>query len=269
MTDLVDDASDADAAASSSLAPDVLPDVDPAIVALRPLVAETAAARIADRFVTAIALGQFVVGQKLPTVQELSKLLEVSPTTVREALSRLAALGYVVINRGRSGGTVVASQWGPASDSMVRRALEPGWGQLEITLDYRSIIEQQIARTAAQRCTPKDAERINEAVLSYERADHDRESSRLADLEVHQAIAAATQNSQLADLSLRIRHEVSLGFEAEPYNAEVRATAIRQHRVLARAVIGGEAELAAELAADHFKLTERTLRELHSRIRPN
>lgn len=238
---------------------------DSAIGALRPLLAETAAARIADRFVTAIALGQFVVGQKLPTIQELSKLLEVSPTTVREALSRLAALGYVVVQRGRGGGTVVTAEWGPASDSMVRRALEPGWAQLEVTLDFRSLIEQQIARTAAERHTPDDDARIERAVIAYEHADADRESSRLADLEVHQAIAAATHNAQLAELSLRIRHDVSLGFEAEPYNAHVRARAIEQHALLAESIRGGRADEAARLAAEHFSLTADTLRELHTR----
>lgn len=82
--------------------------------ALRPFVAETAAARIADRFVTAIALGEFVVGQKLPTVKELAGMLEVSPSTVREALSRLSALGYVVVSRGQQGGARVVSRWGQA-----------------------------------------------------------------------------------------------------------------------------------------------------------
>jgi GntR family transcriptional repressor for pyruvate dehydrogenase complex len=234
------------------------------VSALRPLVAETAAARIADRFVTAIALGQFVVGQKLPTVKELSVLLEVSSSTVREALSRLAALGYVIVNRGRSGGTVVVSQWGPASDSMVRRALDPGWNQIEITLDYRSLIEQQIARTAARRITPADATRIRAAVQNYEDATSDRDSSRVADLEVHQAIAAATRNPELADLSLRIRHTVSLGFEAEPYDPQLRTVAIRQHADLAEAVITGDGERAAELAAEHFKLTEERIRALHA-----
>ncbi|MCU1525804.1 MAG: GntR family transcriptional regulator [Microbacteriaceae bacterium] len=239
---------------------------DRAIVALRPLIAETAAARIADRFVTAIALGQFVVGQKLPTIQELARLLEVSPTTVREALTRLAALGYVVVQRGRHGGTFVTSQWGPASDSMVRRALEPGWNQLEVTLDFRSLIEQQIARTAALRHTGDDARRITQAVRGYEAAGDDRESSRVADLEVHQMIAAATQNSQLADLSLRIRRDVSLGFEAEPYNPDVRARAIQQHAGLARAILDREPDEAARLAEEHFSLTAETLRELHHRV---
>jgi len=121
--------------------------------ALSPLPTGTAAARIADRFVTAIALGQFVPEQRLPTVQQLAGMLEVSPTTVREALARLAALGYVVVRRGRTGGTFVTDHWGPESDAMVRRTLEPQWTRLQTLLDFRRIIEQQIARTVpAKMC---------------------------------------------------------------------------------------------------------------------
>ncbi len=236
--------------------------------AFRPLVPETAASRIADRFVTAIALGQFVAEQKLPTVQRLAELLEVSPTTVREALSRLSALGYVVVRRGRSGGAFVTDHWNNDSDASVWRALEPQWEQLVVTLDLRSVIEQQIARTAAERCTHADATRIKAALRGYEKAGSDRESSRLADLDVHQSVAVATHNPQLADLSLRIRRDVSLGFEAEPYNEAVRGRAIQQHPLLAQAVIDRQPDAAARHAAEHFSLTEATLRDLHARITP-
>ena len=234
--------------------------------ALRPLGTETAGARIANRFVTAIALGQFVPGQKLPNGRELADLLEVSPTTVREALGRLSALGYVTVKRGRAGGTFVTDQWGPESDAMVRSALQPEWARLESLLDFRSVIEQQIARVAAERCTARDSRRIKAALLAYERAGADRESSRLADLEVHQSIAVAAHNPHLVDLSLRVRHDVSLGFEAEPYSASVRERALHQHPLLAHAVIDHQPDLAARLAAEHFSLTEQTLRALHDRV---
>jgi DNA-binding FadR family transcriptional regulator len=237
--------------------------------ALRPFVAETAAARIADRFVTAIALGHFVVGQKLPSIAELAGMLEVSPTTVREALTRLSALGYLKITRGRTGGATVVSQWGPASDSMVRRALEPEWAQLEVTLDFRSLIDEQIARTAADRRTEADIERIRACVQAYADAEGDREASRLADLAFHRAVATAAGNPQLAELSLRLRHEVSLGFEAEPYSPEVRAKAVTQHAEIAAAVIEGRADDAARLMSVHALLTTETLRELHRRTRPD
>lgn len=241
--------------------------VHPNVVALRPLVAETAASRIADRFATAIALGQFVPGQRLPTVIELSKMLEVSPTTVREALARLAALGYVVTRRGRGGGSFITDRWSPEGDEMVARSLESAWPDLKVTLDLRSVIEQQIARTAAERADRSDARRITLALRAYERAGGDRESSRRADLEVHQAIAVATHNPRLADLSLRIRHEVSFGFEAEPYSPAVRERALEQHPSLADAVLSHQPDLAARLAAEHFSLTESQLRSLRQRVR--
>ncbi|GAA2753541.1 FadR/GntR family transcriptional regulator [Amnibacterium kyonggiense] len=235
------------------------------VAALRPLIAETAAARIADRFITAFALGQFVVGQKLPSLPELAAMLEVSQTTVREAISRLAALGYVRVQRGRAGGTFVVSQWGPASDSGVRRALGESWGTLQETLDFRSLVEQQIARTAAQRIVPEDEERIRLAVEAYGAAGTDRNASRLADLEVHQSIAAATHNRQLAELSMRLQHEVGLGFHGEPFSEDVRRRAVEQHAVLAAAVLDRDPDRAAQLAREHFALTEELLNDLHDR----
>lgn len=237
------------------------------VAALRPLIAETAAARIADRFVTAFALGQFVVGQRLPTLPELAAMLEVSQTTVRAAIARLAALGYVRVQRGRSGGTFVLSQWGPASDAGVRRALGESWGTLQETLDFRSLVEQQIARTAAQRIRSGDEERIRLAVQAYTDAGTDRNASRLADLEVHQSIAAATKNSQLAELSMRLQHQVGLGFHGEPFSEDVRRRAVEQHAALAAAVLGRRPDHAARLAREHFALTEELLNALHERTR--
>src|SRR5437868_15300835 len=97
---------------------------------LVPVPMRTAGERIAERFVTAIALGEFVPGQRLPPERELAAMLEVSRTTVREALQRLQAAGYVTARRGRGGGTFVRTGQGPGSDEMIRRTLVPAWAQL-------------------------------------------------------------------------------------------------------------------------------------------
>jgi DNA-binding FadR family transcriptional regulator len=227
-------------------------------------VAETASARIADRFVTAFALGQFVVGQRLPSIADLAGTLEVSQSTVRQAIGRLAALGYVQVQRGRTGGAFVLRQWGPSSDSMVRRALGDSWGTLQESIDCRSIVEQGIARAAAERVVRADEPRIRTAVIAYELAA-DRDASAMADTELHQAITAAAHNAQLAELSLRLRHDVTLGFSGEPYSPEVRARAIEQHAALAEAVLAHDADAAARVAEEHFGLTEALLRELKDR----
>lgn len=242
---------------------------------LAPITLQTAGERIAERIVTAIALGEFVPDQRLPTERDLAAMLEVSRTTVREALQRLQASGYVTTRRGRAGGTFVATDgWpsgpaaglGPEADDMIRRTLVPAWQDLTAILDFRSVIEQTIARTAAQRRTDKDIAAIRQAVAEYSTAT-DRDSSHLADHALHLAIAKATHNDRLVELSASIRREVSLGFDAEPYSPQVRQLAIKQHPTLADAVIAGDADRAAALAAEHFSLTEDMLRELHARIR--
>ena len=233
---------------------------------LAPLSLQTAGERIAERLVTAIALGEFVPGQRLPAERELAAMLEVSRTTVREALQRLQAAGYVTARRGRGGGTFVQTGHGADSDEMIRRTLLPAWEELSEILDFRQIVEQMIARTAAERRTASDIAAIREAIAAYAAAT-DREASRHADHALHQAIARATHNARLVELSARIRREVSFGFDAEPYSPDVRRRALHQHPELAEAVANGDPALAGRLAATHFSLTEDMLRELHARIR--
>jgi GntR family transcriptional repressor for pyruvate dehydrogenase complex len=233
---------------------------------LGPIPMRTAGERIAERIVTAIALGEFVPDQRLPTERELAAALEVSRTTVREALQRLGAAGYVSTRRGRNGGTFVRTGTGSDSDAMIRRTLVPAWQELTEVLDFRRLIEQTIARTAAQRRDDDDIAAIRAAVEDYARAP-DRDASRRADHALHQAIARAAHNLRLVAVSASVRREVSLGFDAEPYTPQVRQRAIRQHPTLAEAVIAGDADRAAALADEHFSLTEEMLTELYARIR--
>lgn len=49
----------------------------------------------------------YEIGQKLPSIIELSKQLDLSPNTIRKAFSNLAKEGYLAFSRGRYGGTFV------------------------------------------------------------------------------------------------------------------------------------------------------------------
>jgi DNA-binding FadR family transcriptional regulator len=233
---------------------------------LAPIKLPNAAEQIADRLVTAIALGEFVPGQRLPPERELSVMLGVNRSSVREALHRLVGGGYLEIRRGRSGGAFVRSSWGPGSASMVRRTLASQWHDFEALFDLRTLVEGMIARTAAARRRAADIEAITGALQAYIDAAEDREASRAADQALHTAIAAATQNPYLTRLSQQIRARVSLGFQAEPYSRDIRRRAIGQHRELVAAIVAGDADRAAKLAARHFSLTESAMRELLERV---
>lgn len=230
-----------------------------------PLRLRSASEQIADRLVTAITLGAFVPGQRLPAERELAATLDVSRTTVREAISRLAATGYVEVRRGRTGGAIVTATASPERDEMIRRTLAPGWQQLESLFDFRALIEPLIARTAAQRRSSQAVEQIHAALAAYRSAGGDREASGRADGALHRAIAEATENPYLIDLSDRIRHAVSLGFRAEPYSLAIRERALVEHAELAQAILDGDPERAAAIAGAHFAITEERLRALYER----
>lgn len=238
----------------------------PSLSILEPVKLRSGGEHVADRLVTAIALGEFVPGQRLPSERELASTLGVSRTTVREAVQRLAALGYVEVRRGRMGGAYVLEGMGPEANEMIRRTLLPGWEGLELLFDLRHLLEGLIARTAAERRSEADVPRIREALQRYRNAGEDREASRLADRDLHAAVATATQNPYLGNLSEQIRREISLGFGAEPYSRAIRAKAVKDHTRLADAVVAGNASQAARIAHAHFRLTEETLRELRERI---
>lgn len=245
------------------------PRPDNALVAelFAPLRLRNAGEQIADRLVTALALGEFVPGQRLPAERELAATLGVSRTTVREAVSRLAATGVLVVKRGRNGGAFVTGGMSPDADEMIRRTLAPGWAQLEGLFDFRALVEPLIARTAAARRSPDAAVHIRGALEAYRNAGTDREASGRADGALHLAIAEAAGNPYLVDLHERIRHAVSLGFRAEAFSVAIRERAIGEHAALTEAVLAGDEERAAAVAAQHFGITEERLRALYERTR--
>lgn len=233
---------------------------------LQPLELRRAEEQLAERLVTAIALGEFVPGQRLPSERALSAQLGVSRKTVRGALHSLADAGFVAIVRGRNGGAVVQKDWLPASGEMVRKTLAESWEAFEQLFDVRHLVEPLIARTAARRHDDEDARRIVAACDAYAAAP-DREASRAADAGLHAAVADATKNIHLAALSRQIRLHVSLGFSSEPYTPAIRQRAVSDHRALVAAIVARDETAAETIAAEHFLLTEDALRRLAKKVK--
>ena len=215
----------------------------------------TASERIADRLLAAMAVGVLQPGERLPSERELAEVLDVSRSTVRQALSRLSALGLTESRRGRNGGTFTV-EWKPSaeSSSAVLRTLEPIRRELEVLFDFRSLVEQLIASTAARRHTADDAAAMRRALGQY-RAARTANESREADRALHGAVAAAARNRHLASLAEQMVSQVNLGFATEPYSETLHETAMHQHTELVNAITGGDAERAAALAGEHFQMT--------------
>lgn len=216
---------------------------------------QTAPEQIADRILAAIAVGILYPGDQLPPERELTTILGVSRTTLRLALGRLSALGVLETKRGRLGGTSVKEIRPRSLESgAILRALGPIWEQLESMLDYRNLIQQLIAKTAASRRVGGDVEKMRRALSDYKGA-HTATESRRADHLLHEAIAAATQNAYLVRLNRDLATSANLGFTAHPYSAELKSRALDQHIQLIEAIEEGDGEKAESIAGEHFVVT--------------
>ena len=223
---------------------------------------------LADQIITAIALGQFVPGQRLPPERDLAESLGVSRATVRAAVARVAALDLLDVRRGRNGGAYIRSPWNSTSASAVRAFLEPRWQALEHVMDLRHLVEAMVARTAAERRDPGDVRAIETALRDYERAG-DLQDAQAADVSLHRAVARATHNDRLLALREQLLSEVSLGFAVEPFTRAIYDRALPEHRSLALAVTAGDEDAAWSVGKKHFTITADELRATLERATRN
>jgi DNA-binding FadR family transcriptional regulator len=231
---------------------------------LAPVHLVTAVDEVADRLLTAIALGEFLPGDRLPVERELCRLLGVSRTTVHEAVGRLRDGGVVDIRRGRAGGAYVRDSWTVESAPAVRRTLGARLPELEQLLDLRARVEELVARTAAERRSTADVRALHDALAAFRDAT-DPAGEHRGDTLVHDAVLAAAANPWITSLSRDLLTRVSAGFPIEPYRDGVFPQALAEHEELVVAVVDGDVERAGRVAREHFGMSAEALRVTLSR----
>jgi DNA-binding FadR family transcriptional regulator len=220
----------------------------------------TKATSLTDRFVTAIAVGEYSPGERLPSERELAAALGVSRQTVRQALQQVTDLGLIETRRGRSGGAFVAlASWEDVAPEVARRTLEIEIPRLLDLYDYRCMVEGMIARAAAERRTADDIAGLEKALEQF-RAATSMTEARNADRRLHGLVTAAARNPHLTSLSAHLTAAATLGFGVEPYTQEFYDEALGQHTELVGHVVRGEADAANRSASAHFGLTLETMR---------
>ena len=222
---------------------------------------------VANRLITAIAVGTYSPGERLPAERELAERLQVSRVTVRQALQRLVDLGLVAARRGRGGGTFVTTQaWEDVAPEEARRTLESELPRLRDLFDYRCLVEGLIARTAAERRTPEQAAGLRAALDEFATTGEDMVAARTLDRRLHGLVCAAAANPHLTALSANLTTAATLGFGAEPYEPSFFAQARHEHEELVTAVLAGDAERAQRVARGHFALTYLTMERSLQRV---
>ena len=231
-----------------------------------PIVTRHIADDVQDRLVTAVALGVYVPGQQLPTERELSAMLGVSRNSVRGALKELTETGYLEVRRGRNGGYFVLADWVPARPS----TCTDSWcstGPSSRHCSTRARCSSPSSPVPRPNAAPPTTPHAIEAALGAYLDAPDHDASRQADYALHHAIASATRNPILVEMSIDLRARIGLNLGAEPYTRRSGSKRSSSTNELVVAVTTGRADEAADLAADHFTLSEGLIRRLVQRAK--
>jgi GntR family transcriptional repressor for pyruvate dehydrogenase complex len=209
----------------------------------RPLDRASLPVRVADDLASRLAVGEWQVGERLPSENALAETYGVGRSTIREAIRTLAARGQLTARQGD--GVYVLSAT-PESD--VLRLFSRA--ELADVVEARGAIEAEAARLAALRVTPStmDALRTAEQARTAAHAAGP-DAFAAADVELHRALVAASGNPVIVSLfeqfapvldpAIRELTMFETG-EASPIGAD-----LDEHAAIVDAVCRGASEEAA------------------------
>lgn len=218
---------------------------------------------VVDRLTALIVDGTVRPGDKLPAESALMERYGVSRTVIREAVSRLQVAGLVETYRGKGSFVLTRPTQSPfvADPGELRTA-----DDVVALLDFRLGIEVEAAALAAQRRTPAQLRRLDEA-LGHFSAGVDRPSIAVeADFTLHLRIAEAANNRYFVDLlrslgpTMIAMPHTRLAAADETAQAVHFARVVQEHSDIVAAIRRGDALGAAAAARTHLANSRARLR---------
>jgi len=131
-------------------------------------------------------------GDKLPSERELVDLLQVSRSSIRDAIRSLELMGLVEPRQGA--GTIVCEPLDPSVKPFAE-ALRHRKEMVGELLDFRNMLEPPLAARAATRANAEQISRLEEIVKRQEAKLAAGEDATAEDAEFHYAIALASGNT--------------------------------------------------------------------------
>ncbi|NVI86552.1 FadR/GntR family transcriptional regulator [Actinomadura sp. BRA 177] len=219
-----------------------------------PIPRDTVVDSLVDRLRDDVLSGRYPPGSYLPPERELAAGYEVTRTSLKHAIVRLAQLGLLETRHGV--GTRVRDyerHGGPELLPMLVSTVGPAW-MAEI-FEVRREVGAQVAAKAATNATDAQRARLRELAAEVREAA-DGNAAQLAECEIHRVIAAATGNrvygfmvNALLNAYLTVREGFTHAFTDPPTAADRLAPLIG-------ALCDGDVKRTQSAATAYFAETE-------------
>lgn len=236
-------------------------------IRLKPIKPKRISDQVFEQLRELIYRGELKPGEKIMTERELSEALNVSRTSVRDAIHKLVLMGLLEQKQGQ--GTFVRrlDSW---KNSPLGVAMESQDATLEDLLEVRMGMECNAAALAAQRADATDIEFLER---SLEEIKEEVASGRLgneADVSFHMAISQATKNPLQIYLMKNFFDFLFIGIKEnlrylyeKPGNIQA---IIAQHQEIAQTIKAKDPEAAYRAMERHINYVLEFFRNRDSKI---
>jgi GntR family transcriptional regulator, transcriptional repressor for pyruvate dehydrogenase complex len=226
---------------------------------IEPIRRETVMDTVARRIETLVRSGELKAGDRLPPEPELARILNVSRSSLREALKGLHFLGLLKARPGD--GTYIQSSLSRVLNQhfqwmLLLREVD----HLEI-YELRRMIEPEAAAMAARRATKDDLDRMATALEAMRDDLHKPGLFHIHDIEFHEAFMQASGNVALRTTMRMLYHATTEArLRALPLITDMDKHFTRHERMF-RHIYNREPALARKAVLDDLLYAESLLRE--------
>jgi GntR family transcriptional repressor for pyruvate dehydrogenase complex len=202
-----------------------------------------------------IASDEIQIGEKLPPELTLAKMLNVSRSTVREAIRTLSVLGYIEIINGK--GSFLRQKIVDLPMKQIISWFESHKMELSDFIEVRQLIEPYAIAMAIERGTPEEFARVDGIRRKYEEELEHGANPELGDLDArfHQAIVDMAHNCVLSKM-YEVVAEAFADYRQRSFSVQYHAdNAIEPHR-----------KINAALQERNIPKAQRAIREHLSKV---
>lgn len=215
-----------------------------------PVNRQTTSQNVADQILDLLRQGELKPGSKLPSERELTEMLDVGRSSVREALQSLAMLNIIEILPGY--GTFVKE---PVTSDLLRADVIGfliGNTMARELLEAREMIEPASVRLACLRATEKDLAKIDDVLTIHAAALQKGQSTTEISARFHLSLAEASHNHVVIRFMESILELLMQRGRRVALTPEYALQELDEHRAIAALVRDRDADQASEALLRHI-----------------
>lgn len=219
--------------------------------------------QVYDQLSEMISSGQLKPDEKLESERTLSTLLNVSRTSVREALLKLECAGLIEQRHGE--GTYIKSAVGNDLNPIFEVFCKNRDCILDL-VEIRTVLESWAASVAAERITDEQLSELSCCLESMKKMDAEEIKQNLSNYDFHKLISLSTHNILLVHtlniFSSWFRQLTSTMYEDSYDTLEMHAELLRQHEEIFLAIKQHDKEKAARAMREHLAYTRKKMEQI-------